>query len=342
MARRTASEPLLYDCGARNATIDCVKGLAIFLVVWGHCIQYLLIDPRNSYFQNPLFQFIYSFHMPLFMAVSGYLFAISEQTHSSADLLIKRAKRLLLPAAVWSVVASTGAWITGWANGHATGFRLQNTLWFLTAIMFCVVVAVLCDKIGRGHPSVYALAILLSLALPDRFGLTYDKFMLPYFVAGLLWFRHSRKLAPSLYKVAWILSALTLWVLLAHWTTDYYVYTTGMSLAVPDPQHKLFILAYRFLAGFAGVICVVATIYFLQPYVMLRPMMYLGQYTMGIYALSIQLNPLLYHLRIPFFSFFVYDWITTPVLAVVLCIVCICAVKIMKINKWASNALLGA
>jgi fucose 4-O-acetylase-like acetyltransferase len=28
----------------RSATIDCLKGLAIFLVVWGHCIQFLFND----------------------------------------------------------------------------------------------------------------------------------------------------------------------------------------------------------------------------------------------------------------------------------------------------------
>ena len=57
--------------------IDSVKGLAIFLVIVGHCIdgyrdagifkQYLLEF-------NSLHNFIYSFHMPLFFIISGYLF----------------------------------------------------------------------------------------------------------------------------------------------------------------------------------------------------------------------------------------------------------------------------
>ncbi len=74
----------------RNATLDCVKGLAIFLVVWGHCIQFLFSDVSQSYFQNPVFKFIYTFHMPLFMAVSGYLFSDSERKYSGFDLLIRR------------------------------------------------------------------------------------------------------------------------------------------------------------------------------------------------------------------------------------------------------------
>ena len=43
--------------------IDVAKGIAIFLVVYGHTY-----DGRN------LHLFIYSFHMPLFFFISGLLF----------------------------------------------------------------------------------------------------------------------------------------------------------------------------------------------------------------------------------------------------------------------------
>ena len=64
----------------RNKFVDVLKATAIFLVVMGHCIQY---GSGNDYyvectfFENSLFKFIYSFHMPLFMLISGYLFAFS-------------------------------------------------------------------------------------------------------------------------------------------------------------------------------------------------------------------------------------------------------------------------
>ncbi|ROT03695.1 hypothetical protein ED388_12660 [Muribaculaceae bacterium Isolate-007 (NCI)] len=48
--------------------IDCLKGFAIFLVVLGHVVQnYNLMD-------SWIFRIIYSFHMPLFMFMSGYCF----------------------------------------------------------------------------------------------------------------------------------------------------------------------------------------------------------------------------------------------------------------------------
>ena len=53
----------------RISTLDAIRGLAIFLVVLGHSVQFNVPDPFN----NPVFKIIYSFHMPLFISVSGYL-----------------------------------------------------------------------------------------------------------------------------------------------------------------------------------------------------------------------------------------------------------------------------
>lgn len=57
------------ECISRNriSYIDQLKGIAIFLVVLGHVIEH------NAGRDNFLWTLIYSFHMPLFMFVSGYL-----------------------------------------------------------------------------------------------------------------------------------------------------------------------------------------------------------------------------------------------------------------------------
>ena len=58
----------------RNFIFDATKALAIWLVLLGHCIQYL---SGADYHTDALYQFIYSFHMPLFFMVSGFFFASS-------------------------------------------------------------------------------------------------------------------------------------------------------------------------------------------------------------------------------------------------------------------------
>lgn len=54
--------------------IDCVRGIAVFLMVWGHTIQcgngQAFIDEK-SYYSDLIFRSIYSFHMPLFAIWGG-------------------------------------------------------------------------------------------------------------------------------------------------------------------------------------------------------------------------------------------------------------------------------
>ena len=47
--------------------LDALKCFAMFLVIWGHVIQYGVTD----YLENDIHIGIYSFHMPLFFMVSG-------------------------------------------------------------------------------------------------------------------------------------------------------------------------------------------------------------------------------------------------------------------------------
>lgn len=49
--------------------IDNLRGFLILLVILGHCIQ----NTNSNYQSDILFCYIYSFHMPLFIFVSGYV-----------------------------------------------------------------------------------------------------------------------------------------------------------------------------------------------------------------------------------------------------------------------------
>ncbi len=52
--------------------ISSIKSILIILVVIGHLIQYTI--DKDFYINNYFYQLIYSFHMPAFMFISGYLF----------------------------------------------------------------------------------------------------------------------------------------------------------------------------------------------------------------------------------------------------------------------------
>jgi len=78
--------------GNRIPWIDTCKGLGIFLVVFSH---FSAISSINGY--------LYSFHMPLFFFLSGFLFN-SEKYKSYGKFLSRRARSVLVPYFVFFVV----------------------------------------------------------------------------------------------------------------------------------------------------------------------------------------------------------------------------------------------
>ena len=111
----------------RVGYIDSIKGLAIFLVVMGHAIAWQFEDFYGVFGSGeklPLFWwfFIYSFHMPLFMFVSGYLFP--HQFKGWKDIssyLIRKIYTLAIPFTVCSI------FITNLLGGAIIGF-LKHSL----------------------------------------------------------------------------------------------------------------------------------------------------------------------------------------------------------------------
>lgn len=59
---------------ARNQILDATKGIAIIFVVLGHAIQQVSGLENKEALNMPILRFIISFHMPLFVFISGYLF----------------------------------------------------------------------------------------------------------------------------------------------------------------------------------------------------------------------------------------------------------------------------
>lgn len=86
----------------RNIVFDAIKAFAIWLVVVGHSIQYV---SGLDYWNNAVFQIIYSFHMPLFFVVSGFFF-VSSIRLGIYDFFKKKSVALLLPCFVWAVIYS--------------------------------------------------------------------------------------------------------------------------------------------------------------------------------------------------------------------------------------------
>ncbi len=99
--RTSLAIPKVTEESGRNLDLDALRGLAILLVVLGHAITYTQPDYRAPVFTsvNLLAAFIYTFHVPLFCFVSG--FVIFGKRVSVRDKFL----RLALPFLAWIPVS---------------------------------------------------------------------------------------------------------------------------------------------------------------------------------------------------------------------------------------------
>lgn len=86
----------------RLLAFDAIKLFAIFLVVYGHCILHL---QNYSYDikENIIYRFYTSFHMPLFMAISGY-FGSKKNNLNFTEIVANTWKRLIVPSISFGVL----------------------------------------------------------------------------------------------------------------------------------------------------------------------------------------------------------------------------------------------
>lgn len=83
----------------RIVELDFFKGIAILLVVLGHSISRSVAD----HYSDPVLLWIYSFHMPLFFFISGYLISYtSYKKRSLGNSFLKKGLTLLIPYLIWT------------------------------------------------------------------------------------------------------------------------------------------------------------------------------------------------------------------------------------------------
>lgn len=253
----------------KNRYIDFLKGAAILCVIYGHCLQYgsgVAFFQQGLYWDNPVMQAIYSFHMPLFIAISGYLFCFSLKKHGPKECIYHRVKSLLPICVTWAFILL--------AHDVVIGKRFNNTVqiivwlgsytltgfWFLWAVMICtfcisIVEGPLRQKWRGATIATYTILFISFFITPDFFWLNAYKFMLPFFLAEFYYAKSGKKWIDN-NKVG--LTATLLWmILMLFFSKNTYIYTTGITLIGKQSAAEQFAVdIYRYVTGMSGVIAV--------------------------------------------------------------------------------------
>lgn len=151
----------------RLVKFDNAKLILIVLVVAGHFIETFIFGfAPGSAFASGTFTFIYSFHMPLFIFISGlFLRDMDEQT----SFPVRRVAMLITLGFAMKVVRAIFGYVV---NGH-TSFDLFSdsaTPWFMFTLAACYALAWLLRLQNRAAVLVMALLIGLFVGYDQTIG----------------------------------------------------------------------------------------------------------------------------------------------------------------------------
>lgn len=135
----------------RDLTIDTLKGFLILCVILGHLIGSLNVSGGEA-----IWNLIYTYHMPLFILISGYF---SKQDRPNVSTLLK-------PLVVFQTINVIIFSILGHKFSFTYFFVPHWTLWYLLSLVFWRLMLRYTPKVLLNRPYVYlGIAMVASLAI---------------------------------------------------------------------------------------------------------------------------------------------------------------------------------
>lgn len=128
----------------RIESIDILRGFAIILVVLGHIVE------SNGQPNSILYNWIYSFHMPLFMCISGFVTRHSYQLNSEFNkghllYVYKKFRSIMVPYLVWGALIQPFFFTNiqnklDYISIMKSMFVTNTSFWFLPCIFGLIII----------------------------------------------------------------------------------------------------------------------------------------------------------------------------------------------------------
>lgn len=350
----------------RSNYLDFVKGIAIIMVVIGHNIQYgSVYSINNSFYENSIFKFIYSFHMPLFMLISGYLFYFSTKKYSFKYNIKRRLFSLVIPILVWANIYLLYKMIIhynefGFLKSYAIMYNFK-AVWFLWAIFWCSIVILFVNKFGKDKLYIYIILFVIMFFIPAKLNTHLYIYMFPFFTIGYLFNKYSlcnivSKISQTKLIGILLISIISYSLLYKYLSQHFYIYQSGTCIirktGILDWK-QFYIDLYRYLIGFVGSLIILIGIYLLDKIIYTKNHYYIknstsfvhkmiekaGIKSLGIYVISEPLLNTILIKNIPHKEELGY-WGVCIETVLIVCIAYFMTSLIEK-NKFLSNLLFG-
>ncbi len=336
---------------SRNVFLDCLRGIVIFLMIWGHCIQYM--NPSGlDFFENPIFKIIYSFHMPCFALISGYLLWYSFNKENIHASLGKRIIVLIIPivfAHFLNVIINFLPKFIFQFNINTCIQFVKNmgslsSLWFFWSVLASVI-AVACAKSisQKTHVQLLLLFLLTPLVYTLPNGVL-NVFIYPYVVIGYYFVELKKYISEKAIKIIGCATIPVFVVMMFFFEKKHYIYITGLYSSAYSVTQNLSINLFRYAIGLIGSIAFISTTLLIVQFFKkgnfftYKKDFYFGINLLGIKSLQIYaLSCSLLSIYLPRISRFIYEkaltidvflennllvfnFVLTPAVAIIYCI----------------------
>ncbi|NDW18333.1 DUF418 domain-containing protein [Dysgonomonas sp. 216] len=217
----------------RNIYIDYIKAVVIILVVLGHSIQCFDYGVTSLLWSDWLFKLIYTFHMPLLLAISGYYSYFSIKKQSLYIYTKKRVQYIFVPMVVWCVLYSIIVQVCFAQTFDVISFvkvlaeNIQYGYWFIWAILFSAIYSAVLHKLRLDNVIGFLVSSILLMFIDiHNFQFPIVISFFPFFAIGYLLAKVDINKLISFCKKYFLLFLIASLICYFLWTDKAYVYIT--------------------------------------------------------------------------------------------------------------------
>ena len=333
----------------RLLQFDLLKVFACLLVIWGHTIMHMYV---SDYIANPIYRFIYSFHMNLFMMISG-MFASFAMKLDFNRFFVKKTIQLLYPCIVWGMcvllIIDGGKVLgTGFSNislsGIISDLYWYSDFWFLKSCFICYCLAYFGNRINKNKWISITITLLLSQLIP----VFQIPFMYPSFLMGML-LKNSKTLMSSFLKYRYVL-CVSFIVMTLFWTKEAWIGSHGTTLLKGSEAQILdfFLLRlFRLIIGILGALSFLTLFCAIDESKMIsnivRRLCDYGRYSLEIYIVHSVLfvDFVCRYIKFTEFNFLQFNILVAPMISLLVFAVCCFIIAIVYKSYFLSKILFG-
>ena len=315
----------------RIVYLDLVKLFTIYLVIMGHVIAMMV----NGYtVGGRMYAFIYSFHMPLFMMLSGYFISSKTLSRTVPDFLLTKARQLLLPAVTCTAICLLYLFLV---REHVdVRSEIIGNSWFLKTLFIYYTLFSLFKRLPINDLILCIASCALLFVIP-RCSTMQINLLFPYFWGGYMMKKYKilEKISFSWkYTILFVVSFGTLYYLQRYWNIPNYI-----EINIPSILGKSHLILFRYCVAFTGCLATISTISVIyktcQNNAKVTAWAKYGQWTLGIYILQTILvtnvfpDAQAWNVE----SEWLLDFVIAPLLSIAFLIVCIYLIHLISKNK---------